>query len=64
MQGLDGKHVLLRIYAVCWVCLMLLAVVACLAKPHESSVDGDITLLAIVVAGPALMLLIIRDFDY
>jgi hypothetical protein len=62
MEGLDWKRGLLGIYALCWACLILLAFVACFANPRQPAAD-NIALLAISVAGPALLLLIIRDLD-
>ena len=62
MERLDWKRGLLGIYAVCWACLILIAFVAFFAKPQSPA--DNIATLAIVVAGPALMLLIIRDLDH
>jgi hypothetical protein len=62
MEGLDWKRGFLGIYALCWAYLILLAFVALFAKP-QSPADG-IAVLAITVAGPALLLLIIRDLDH
>jgi hypothetical protein len=62
MEGLDWKRGLFGVYALCWACLMLLAFVGFFAKPQSPA--DNIALLAITVAGPALLLLVIRDLDH